>query len=73
MTKRLSRYNTPESIQSNLPHLIDKKINIILEDGRVYYGVLVKTEKNGIILSNMRLKKKQISFEEIAEIIFDHY
>lgn len=72
MTKRLSRYNTPAAIKLNLPQLTGKKINIVTADGRVFYGILNKFEKDILFFQNMRLKKQELSLNEVAEIIYDY-
>lgn len=72
MTKRLSRYNTQATIKLNLPQLTGKKINIVMADGRVFYGILNKFEKDILFFQNMRLKNQEVPLKEIAEIIYDY-
>lgn len=72
MTKRLSRYNTPETIKNNLPLLTGKKINIVTADGRVFYGILNKFDDDIVYFQNLRLKDQKMAINEIAEIIYDY-
>ena len=72
MVKRLSRYNTSEAIKEALPKFIGKKIHIVTRDNRVFYVLLNKFENNKVQYQNMRLKKQEIAFDDIAEIIYDY-
>lgn len=72
MTKRLSRFNTAATIQTNLPLLLGKKINIVCHDGRVFYGILDKFENSIVSYRNLRLTAKEIALDDIAEIIYDY-
>lgn len=73
MAKRLSRFNTADTIRKALPTLIDKKINIVTTDGRVLYVLLNKFEDGERLhYQNMRRKHQEMSLNQIAEIIYDY-
>ena len=69
-TKQL-RINDPEQIRSRVGIFLGKKINIVMVDNTVMFGVLKEVKSSEIILLNMRLKKISYPLAKIAEVYLD--
>jgi hypothetical protein len=69
-TKQL-RLNDAHQIQSRIGEFLGKKINLVLIDNTVMFGVLKNVSAVGITLMNMRLKKIKYTFDSIAEVYLD--
>jgi len=69
-TKQL-RLNDAHQIRSRIGEFLGKKINLVLVDNTVMFGVLKNVNAAGITLMNMRLKKIKYTFDSIAEIYLD--
>jgi hypothetical protein len=69
-TKQL-RVTDPLQIKNRIKEFLGKKINVVLTDNRVIIGELKEVKSSGITLINMRLKKMEYSFDQLAEVYFD--
>lgn len=69
-TKQL-RLNDAHQIRSRIGEFIEKKINVVLIDNTVMFGVLKNVSAVGITLMNMRLTKIKYTFESITEVYLD--
>ena len=69
-TKQL-RISDPEQIRSRLKNFLGKKINIVMHDSTVLFGILKEVNATEITLVNMRLRKGVCSISDIAEIYLD--
>jgi hypothetical protein len=69
-TKQL-RLNDAHQIRSRIGEFLGKKINLVLIDNTVMFGVLKNVSAVGITLMNMRLKKIKYTFDSIAEVYLD--
>ena len=68
---RQLRVTGPQQIKNRIREFVGKKINVVLTDNRVIIGVLKEVKPSGILLINMRLKKMEYSFDQLAEVYFD--
>lgn len=71
MGTRQLRLSDPTQIRSRISNFLGKKINIVMMDNTVMFGVLKEVKSSEIILLNMRLKKISYPFAEIAEVYLD--
>jgi len=71
MGTRQLRLSDPAQIKSRISNFLGKKINIVMVDNTVMFGVLKEVKNSEIILLNMRLKKTSYPFTEIAEVYLD--
>jgi hypothetical protein len=69
-TKQL-RLNNAREIQVRMPEFLGKKINLVLTDQTVMFGVLKTVTAAGVTLVNMRLKEIKYQFDSIAEVYLD--
>lgn len=69
-TKQL-RLSDPVQIKSRMKEFLGKNINIVLADNRVIIGELHEVNALGISIINMRLKKMELSFQQLSEVYFD--
>ena len=72
MTKRLIRYpNILEAIKQETLIKQVSSCSIILKSGKVYTGRILQLGIESIVFENMRLKKQNISTNELSELIID--
>jgi hypothetical protein len=69
-TKQL-RITDPHQVKNRIREFLGKKINVVLTDNRVIIGELKEVKTSGILLINMRLKKMEYTFDQLAEVYFD--
>jgi hypothetical protein len=69
-TKQL-RISDALQIKSRVPEFVGKKINVVLSDNTVVFGVLAKISVSEIVLMNMRLEKIKYPINSISEIYLD--
>jgi hypothetical protein len=68
---RQQRTSDPQAIQKLVPELVAKKINIVLNDQRVFMGELLRFDQRGVTLKNMRAKNVMVDFTTITELYFE--
>lgn len=68
---RQLRVTDPNQVKKRITEFVGKKINVVLTDDRVIIGELKEVKPSGILLINMRLKKMEYSFDQLAEVYFD--
>lgn len=71
MQKRQVRLSTQTQIHRQLAGFVNKKINIVLNDSRVFLTELIRISDDHVIVQNMRQRKLAIPVSEINEIIID--
>jgi hypothetical protein len=54
-----------------MPEFVGKKINIVLSDRTVMFGVLKKVNESEIVLTNMRLENVKYPIQNIVEVYYD--
>ncbi len=69
-TKQL-RVSDPIQIKNRMKEFLGKKINIVLKDQTVMFGVLKEQSSSDITLLNMRLKNMRYRLSEIVEVYLD--
>lgn len=72
MAKRLKRTTGPDNIRKIFPDISGKKVNIVLDDGRVFFGTLQEATAEMLILHDMRNYRQKIKISSIVEIIQDY-
>jgi ribosome maturation factor RimP len=71
MQKRQIRLSTQTQIRQQLAGFMNKKINIVLNDSRVFLTELIRISGDQVTVQNMRQRKLTIQVSEINEIIID--
>lgn len=71
MSTRQVRLNTVDQIQKKLKDHTGKKINIVLCDRTVLFGVLKSVDPTTLTFENMRLQAVTLSLKEISEVYLD--
>ena len=51
--------------------MLGKKINIVLTDNRVAFGILKEVRADGVVVENQKQKEMPYPFAQITEIYFD--
>ena len=70
MGKRLHRVG-PDEFGASIPDLQGKKVNIILQNGIVYFGTLEGISGDVITFKDLRFHKHKFALSELLEIIYD--
>ena len=71
MSTRQLRLNTVDQMQKRLKDFIGKKINIVLCDRTVRFGVLKSIDLTALTFENMRLEPFTLALKEISEVYLD--
>lgn len=71
VSKKQIRINAPATVNDQVQKLINKQVNLVLQDGTTILGMLVQAENDQLILSNMRLKKIKVPLKKVMEIFTD--
>lgn len=71
MQKRQIRLSTQTQIHQQLAGFANKKINIVLNDSRVFLTELIRISGDRVTVQNMRQRKLTFPVSEINEIIID--
>lgn len=71
MSKRQKRVNTTKTIKASIPEILGKNVNIVLKNGRVFFGQIISLNENILVYKNMRLKAHETPLDAISEIIID--
>jgi len=71
VSKRLIRYNSLSIIKDKFPEICDKKVNIVLDNGNVFFVTLIALKQNDLYVSDMRNQKLKFALGNISEIILD--
>ncbi len=72
MAKRLTRTTGLDNIRKIFPDISGKKVNIVLADGRVFFGTVMDASEDMLILQDMRSSRQKIKISLIEEIIQDY-
>lgn len=71
MSTRQLRLNTVDQMQKRLKDFTGKKINIVLRDRTVLFGVLKGIDNAALTFENMRLEPFTLALKEISEVYLD--
>ena len=71
MRSKQIRLSDAHEIKVRMSEFLGKKINLVLADNTVMFGVLKKVSAVGVTLMNMRLKEIKYTFDSIAEVYLD--
>jgi len=72
MTKRLIRYsNIQKAMEQESVVKQASNSSIVLKDGKVYTGKILKMTTEQVVFENMRLKECAVSTKELSELIID--
>jgi hypothetical protein len=71
MSTRQQRLSSLPQIQNKIDQLIGKKINVVLSNGTVVFGRVLKASAEAIIMENARLKKISYPCSQISELYVD--
>jgi len=71
MSTRQLRLNTVDQMQKRLKDFTGKKINIVLCDRTVLFGVLKGIDNTGLTFENMRMEPFTLALKEISEVYLD--
>jgi hypothetical protein len=68
---RQLRINDISKIKERIAQFTDKKITLVLHDGRVTTGMMKTRMADGVTLLNFRNKVMTFRFNDVAELYFD--
>jgi ribosome maturation factor RimP len=71
MVTRQIRLNTLEQIRKRLKEFTGKKINIVLDNRKVFFGELTGITDTDLTFVNMRLESFTFPLKEISEVYLD--
>ena len=71
MSKKQIRIQTSGTINEQIRGLLNKKVNLVMEDRTVVFGTLLQAENELLTLTNMRLKKIKVPLKKVVEIFTD--
>jgi hypothetical protein len=71
VSTRQIRISDPALLKARLPEFVNQKINLILDDNTVVFGVLKKTDGQDLYIVNMRLKKIKLPIKNVIELFAD--
>ena len=71
MSTRQLRLTSETEIRKHADKLVNSKIQLVLLDKTAVLGKLNAAGPTGIVVENMRLKKKHFSYNQIAELYSD--
>lgn len=71
MSKKQIRISEPTLLKKRLPEFINRKVNVILKDNTVIFGLLKKTDDQSLHVMNMRQKEIVLPMEKVAEFYTD--
>ncbi len=69
-TKQL-RVSDPNQFKNSMKPFLGKKINIVLLDNTVMFGILKEVTEKEILLVNMRSKLRRYPLNTIVEVYLD--
>jgi hypothetical protein len=70
MGKRLYRI-FEKDIPSKVSILRNSEINVVLKNKKTYFGILMDSKADALILKDPRMGIHQFPFSEISEIVYD--
>lgn len=70
MSKRLVRIFSPQ-LKELLPSLMNRELNIVLYNGRTFFGRLEANNLQLLTLKDLRGHQHNFAFTDIQEVIYD--
>jgi hypothetical protein len=67
--KRIFRISAEQALVNT--EIVGKEINLVLKNGTVFFGILLRIENSVFVCKNMLGKRFQYAASEIRELIYD--
>lgn len=68
-TKQIRLDNS--KLRSGLTAYINRKINVVMQSGEVWFGYLIQIDDVNIIIMNLRKKKQIFPLKHIQEVLIE--
>lgn len=71
MSKKQIRISGADEVKKRLPTLANQRVNLVLRDNTVVFGVLREIGSDHVIMRNMRNKKMRLPVDAIVDAYTD--
>lgn len=71
MSKKQIRISGADEVKKRLPTLANQRVNLVLRDNTVVFGVLREIGSDHVIMRNMRNKKMRLPVDVIVDAYTD--